>query len=74
MGTVPDGIQKRTVDETIIGLYWAYDGAFNIGTPPRLYNQIVRQVAMAQGNTVAEKARLFALVNAAMGDAAILCW
>ncbi|MDP9420009.1 MAG: chloroperoxidase [Actinomycetota bacterium] len=74
VGTVPDGIQKRTVDETIIGVYWAYDGAFNIGTPPRLYNQIVRQVAMAQGNTVAENARLFALVNAAMGDAAILFW
>lgn len=74
MGTVPKGISKRTVNETVIGVYWAYDGAFNIGTPPRLYNQIVRRVATAQRNTVAENARLFALVNAAMADAGILAW
>ena len=74
MGTVPDGTPKRGVDETVIGVYWAYDGSFDIGTPPRLYNQIVRQVALAQGNTVAENARLFALVNAAMADAGILAW
>lgn len=64
----------RTTDETLIGLFWAYDGAKGLGTPPRRYNQIVRQVADAQGNTVADNARLFALVNAAMGDAGILAW
>jgi Vanadium chloroperoxidase N-terminal domain/PAP2 superfamily len=75
MGTLPTGFKKRTEDETIIGLFWAYDGAVGLGTPPRLYNQIVRKVAMAQpGMTTAKNARLFALVNAAMGDAGILAW
>ncbi|MDP9387183.1 MAG: vanadium-dependent haloperoxidase [Actinomycetota bacterium] len=53
-------------------LFWAYDGASGLGTPPRLYNQIVRQVAAAQGNDAAKNARLFALVNAAMADAGVL--
>ncbi|MEK6676777.1 MAG: hypothetical protein AABZ47_14130 [Planctomycetota bacterium] len=73
----PNSIKRRTVDETIIGLFWAYDGPRNIGTPPRLYNQIVREVAMAKNtgpNMSNDNARLFALVNAAMGDAGILAW
>jgi hypothetical protein len=74
MGTLPSSAKKRTVDETLIGVYWAYDGPRQLGTPPRLYNQIVREVAIQQGNTVDENARLFALVNAALGDAGILAW
>lgn len=73
-GTLPDYLEARTVDETVIGIFWGYDGASGLGTPPRLYNQIVRQVAIAKGNTEAQNARLFALVNAAMGDAGILAW
>jgi vanadium chloroperoxidase len=65
---------KRTPDQTAIGLYWAYDGANKIGTPPRLYNQIVREVAKTQGNTTEQNARLFALINCAMGDAGIHAW
>lgn len=74
MGTVPSHLARRTIDETLIGLYWAYDGAAGIGTPPRLYNQIVRRVAIDQKNSEAKNARLFALVNVAMGDAGILAW
>lgn len=74
MGTLPTTYSKRTVDETAIGLYWAYDGPRELGTPPRLYNQIVREVAIAKANTVDQNARLFALVNAALGDAGILAW
>jgi len=74
MGTVPAGVNKRDANETIIGIYWGYDGAKELGTPPRLYNQIIRAVAVAQGNTPAENARLFALVNVAMADAGILAW
>lgn len=74
MGTLPVGSSRRSVDETLIGLYWAYDGAREIGTPPRLYNQIIRELAFAKGNTVDDNARLFAFVNAAMGDAGILAW
>jgi vanadium chloroperoxidase len=76
MGTLDDDFEDdiRTPEETLIGIYWAYDGAIGLGTPPRLYNQIVRTVAIARGNTEAQNARLFALVNAAMGDAGILAW
>ena len=61
-------------------MYWAYDGAKGLGTPPRLYNQIVREIATKQLNnsgvlnTTDENARLFALVNAGMADAGIIAW
>lgn len=84
MGTLPAAYgdttkeaSKRTPDETVVGLYWAYDGARNLGTPPRLYNLIAREVAKARNTGASaedENARLFALVNAAMGDAGILAW
>lgn len=74
MGTLPNNLTPRSAEETLIGLYWGYDGAAGLGTPPRLYNQIVRRVAMARGFTVEQNALLFALVNAAMGDAGILAW
>jgi vanadium chloroperoxidase len=81
MGTLPANSARRTVDQTIIGVYWGYDGSANLGTPPRMYNQIVREVAAnipnpntGVPNTLAENARLFALVNVAMADAGILAW
>ena len=82
MGTV-DNKTRRTGEQTLIGVYWAYDGAAGLGTPPRLYNQIIRKVALNIGNpanpgnavnTPAQNARLFALVNTAMADAGILAW
>jgi vanadium chloroperoxidase len=77
MGTLPTTLSPRTANETLVGIYWGYDGAAELGTPPRLYNQIVRTVAMKRNNgpdSVDKNARLFALVNAAMGDAGILAW
>lgn len=65
---------ERTADETIIGTYWGYDGAPKLGTPPRLYNQIVRTIAQQKQNDVYTNARLFGLVNLAMADAGIACW
>jgi hypothetical protein len=81
--TLPTALfnNRRTPEETLIGIYWAYDGANRLGTPPRSYNQIIRQVAMnvinpdtSQINGEGENARLFAFVNAALGDAGILAW
>lgn len=72
--TLPADSDSRTPEQTLIGIYWGYDGAQQLGTPPRLYNQIVRKVAEKQANSIDENARLFALVNAAMGDAGILAW
>lgn len=75
-GTLPDGLfdRRRTPRETLIGIFWGYDGANRLGTPPRFYNQIVRRVAVQQGNNEGQNARLFAFVNAAMGDAGVLAW
>jgi hypothetical protein len=64
----------RKPEETAIGLYWAYDGANMIGTPPRLYNQIIRRIAQKECNKPEDNARLFALVNVAMADAGTFAW
>lgn len=65
----------RTPDETTIGLFWAYDGARNIGVPPRLYNQVIRAIVEKKGGVTEEQnAKLFALVNVAMADAGIQAW
>ncbi|CAF2106623.1 unnamed protein product [Rotaria magnacalcarata] len=64
----------RTADQTEIGIFWGYDGAPKIGVPPRLYNQVVRVIAIQKKNTVQQNARLFALANYAMADAAISAW
>ena len=69
--TTPTG---RNVEQATIGLFWAYDGMPSLCAPPRLYNQIAMQIAMHRGSDVAELARLLALVNTAMADAAIAVW
>jgi hypothetical protein len=72
-----DGITtptKRTAEETEIGIFWAYDGSPKLGTPPRLYNQVIRRIAKLQHNTLVQNARLFALANIAMADSGIACW
>jgi hypothetical protein len=74
--TLPNALfnRRRSGLETLMGIYWAYDGANRLGTPPRFYNRIIRLVAAQQGNDEGQNARLFAFVNAAMGDAGILAW
>ena len=62
----------RTADQTQIALFWA-DGA-GTETPPGHWNSIAQDVAAAKGNTLEENARLFALLNLAMADAAICAW
>ncbi len=74
LSTTPLFNRRRTPGETLTGIYWGYDGANRLGTPPRLFNQIVREVAIQQDNTEEQNARLFAYVNAALGDAGILAW
>ena len=65
---------NRTPDETVQGIYWAYDGPEKIGTPPRQYNQILRGIAVDKGLSTEQMARLFLLANLAMGDAGVLAW
>jgi hypothetical protein len=72
-----DGITTPTIrsqDATEIGIFWAYDGATEIGTPPRLYNQIAMQLAVQMQLGAVEYARMLALINVGMADSALACW
>jgi membrane-associated phospholipid phosphatase len=62
----------RTAQQTEIALFWAD----NVGTetPPGHWNHIAADVAIAAGNTLEENARVFALLNLALADAAVCAW
>jgi membrane-associated phospholipid phosphatase len=62
----------RTEDQTEIALFWA-DGA-GTETPPGHWNSIAQIIGAARGTTLEENARLFALLNIAMADAAVCSW
>ena len=65
---------KRKAEQTMIAIYWGYDGTPGLGTPPRLYNQIAVQIADQKGSDADEVARLLAFVNVAMADTCIAVW
>jgi hypothetical protein len=65
---------ERTADQSLAAIYWAYDGTPSLCAPPRLYNQIALTIAAAMGSDAMEQARLLALINVAMADAAIAIW
>lgn len=72
-----DGITTptvRTEQEKTLAIFWAYDGTPSLCAPPRLYNQIATQIAEQKRSNAVELARLLALVNVAMADAAIAAW
>ncbi len=62
----------RTPDQTHIAHFWA-DGGGTV-TPPGHWNRIAQTVGAQEGNSVEENARMFALMNFGMADAAINCW
>ena len=64
--------QLRTADQTQIALFWA-DGA-GTATPPGHWLVIAQGISQQRHLTLAENARLFALVSIAVADAAIVSW
>lgn len=62
----------RTHEQTVIARFWA-DGEGTV-TPPGHWNRIAQGVARERGTTLAEKARLFALLNLALADAGVASW
>lgn len=62
----------RTEDQTAIALFWA-NGA-GTATPPGHLNMMAQEAAESQGNTLYDNARMFALLNIALADAAIVSW
>jgi membrane-associated phospholipid phosphatase len=63
---------QRNEDQTQIALFWA--DIAGTATPPGHWNQIAQTVARQRGTTLAENARLFALLNMTLADAGIYCW
>ena len=57
----------RTAEQTDIGYFWADNTAV-------LWNRAIQGIVAVSTSTLAENARLFALVNLAGADAAITCW
>jgi hypothetical protein len=72
-----DGIitpTQRTEEQTFIGTFWAYDATPSLCAPPRLYNQLTAQIADQRRLSAIQFARLLALANVAMADAAMTIW
>jgi hypothetical protein len=62
----------RTAEQTQIALFWA-DGSGTV-TPPGHWNVIAQGLAEEHHLSLLERARLFALLNIATADAAIVSW
>ncbi len=63
----------RTQEQTFIAIFWANDddGSYK---PPGHLNHIAQFIAVEQGNSLSENARMFALLNLALADAALVAW
>jgi membrane-associated phospholipid phosphatase len=64
---------SRTADQTEAALFWQGIVTPN-STPVGMWNQIAQEIALAQGNTLVQNARLFALLGLTQADALIACW
>lgn len=64
----------RTADAELSGQFWAYDGTPSLCAPPRLYNQVATQLATLEALPTLEFARMLAVLNLALTDAAIAGW
>src|SRR5262245_26765384 len=60
---------ERTPEQTEIARYWAQGSGTS--TPVGYWNHVAETVAAAAGNSLAENARLFALLNVTMADSGI---
>ena len=73
-------VGHRTLVEEVIGVAWGYDGPPELGTPPRLYMQVVLTVldaieARSPGTLdTADELLILAGVGIAMADAGIDAW
>lgn len=62
----------RTADQTQVARFWA-DGT-GTSTPPGHWNVLAEQIAAASGNSISENARLFAMLDITLADAAIVAF
>jgi vanadium chloroperoxidase len=72
--------RARTGGEEVTGIYWGYDGPPELGTPPRLYMQVVLavldeiEVRNPGGLQEQEELQIIAATGLAMADAGIDAW
>ncbi len=67
-------IVLRDPAKAVTGIFWAYDGSNKIGVPPRLYNQVVREIGQFKALPHQQQIRLLTAINVAMADAGIAAW
>lgn len=73
-------VGTRTLEEEVVGVAWGYDGPPELGTPPRLYLQVVLTIldsieARMPGKlTPVDELAIVAGVGVAMADAGIDAW
>lgn len=63
----------RSADQTEIAEFWN-DFPGPTAAPPGKWNIIGQAVAVQEGNSLTDNARMFALLNAALADAGIVSW
>ena len=62
----------RTAEQSEIAAFWS-DFSYTL-MPPGHWHEIAAVIARQRHNSLAETARLFALISLAQADAAIVCW
>jgi PAP2 superfamily len=60
--------------KAVVGIFWGYDGANKLGTPPRLYNQVVREIEEFKKSSHEQQIKILTAINVAMADAGIAAW
>lgn len=64
--------KERTPEQTQIARFWS-DFSYTV-TPPGHWNDIARRITLPRKTPLEDNARLFALLNIALTDAAIIAW
>lgn len=62
----------RTAEQSQVAVFWS-DFSYT-AMPPGHWHEIAATIAQNRGNTLAENARMFALLSLAQADAAVVCW
>ncbi len=60
--------------KAVTGIFWGYDGANRLGTPPRLYLKLVRKIPAFGLVSYDQKVRVLTACAVAMADAGIAAW
>lgn len=60
--------------KAVVGIFWGYDGSNLLGTPPRLYNQVVRKIPDFEHCSPSNQIKILTAINVAMADAGIAAW